>query len=1161
MPAEQSSWKVASWVTPQTEVTVDPIDASVSPESRTKISDRLEEQIPQFIREDYPDFIQFIKYYYQALELKGNPVDVIQNLDEYYNIDRLNNLVESTTASSGITTDATVIDVSNTRDFPKEGLIMIDEEIIYYKSKGQTQFKECVRGFHATTKVGTLKEYTFTESTPAYHDFGSTVVNLNNLLPLFLLQRFRDQFAEAFPSKFAPEIQQSTVTKRLKDFYAAKGTSRSFKYLMRVLFGVESVIEYPKDRIFKPSDAFYTVREIIRATAISGNPVELTGEVLFQENDPNDTNVNSARIYVKSVVEVFTEDGKIYELDVDTENGDGNFTTPYKTLLAEDLRSNLTENVVTVDSTIGWPEINGSIRIDDEIINYTDKTVTQFLGCTRARQNTVNAPHIAGSEVTSSYEIFGYSNRDRSKISLTVFGGTRGIDIVDGGKYYLQDSKVTTPSEPGFDALDPIWPSFIYNVKKLLNGTLLTLDVPQSDGSVVANITTEQEHGLRREDTIVILNAPEDVYNSTFTVRGVSNNNTFSILIPSTPIRGVDVGFLVTREFAKSTSSDTSIRLGLEDTPSDVQNVYRSAEHAIIASPGVPGHEIGPFHTDDLDPGNQRYLKRIPLTTITKSIKTPTPVGQVGIGVNGVPFFSYKSNDTKLFGGVKTISVINAGSGYDITNPPIVEFEPLHKRDTSFFLNQRIRNTLGYRYRNLGSGKTAELGSEPTHTGTTPAQDGGCLWEFEGISATATVSVSGSLFAVNVDNGGSGYTTAPTVGIVGGDPTVEASATATITAGVVTAISVSASGEGYQSVPTVVLSGGGGEGASATAVVRGGLTEEGITITNPGTNYNERPNITLVSGSGAVAYPSIVNGKIVSIILTFGGSNYYGAPDVVINGDGVGAVAFATVNQSTQQVTNITVTNGGIGYTSGITTVDIVYPGSGATFQVELPILTKNLAASADEVGDPLFVSPKQTDDNNGISMKGANFGIYGGEYGYLFNPKKMRFLLGDNVSDTTYAELNPTRHSPIIGWAFDGHPIYGPYAYVDRENKNPYNELKQMISSYRIRQQRDALVGNDLADIDKMGTYIEDYEYVEGLGDLDQYNGRFCVTPEYPLGVYAYFCTLDGTTGNPKFPYFIGPNYYSEADEVNWKGNGLQRNFTEDAVRYKRPYLSLIHI
>ena len=380
MPAEQSSWRVASWVTPQTEVTVDPIDASVSPESKSRVSDRLEEQMPQFIQEDYPDFIQFVKYYYKSLELKGNPVDIIQNLDDYYNIDKLNDLVESTTASSGVTLDSTVIDVGNTRDFPKEGLIMIDEEIIYYKNKSQTQFQDCVRGFHATTKIGQISEYTFSTSVAATHAFGATVVNLNNLLPLFLLQRFRDQFAASFPSKFDPAIQQSTVTKRLKDFYASKGTSRSFKYLMRVLFGVESVIEYPKDRIFKPSDAFYTVREIIRATAISGNPVELTGEVLFQENDPNDINVNSARIYVKSVVEVFTEDGKIYELDVDTENGDGSFTTPYKTLLSEDLSSNLTENVVTVDSTIGWPEQNGAIRIDDEIINYTDKTVTQFLG-------------------------------------------------------------------------------------------------------------------------------------------------------------------------------------------------------------------------------------------------------------------------------------------------------------------------------------------------------------------------------------------------------------------------------------------------------------------------------------------------------------------------------------------------------------------------------------------------------------------------------------------------------------------------------------------------------------------------------------------------------------------------------------------------------------
>ena len=1153
MPIEQSSWKVASWVTPSTQVTVDPIDASVSPESRSKISDRVEEQIPQFIRDDYGDFVTFLKYYYKGLELKGNPVDIIQNIDEYYNIDKLNDLIEKTTASSGVDSTTTVIDVSNTRDFPKEGLIQIDEEIIYYKDKSQTQFKECTRGFHATTKVGSLGEYTFASSTSATHTFGADVINLNNLLPLFLLQRFRDQFAESFPSKFDEGIKQSSVTKRLKDFYASKGTSRSFKYLMRVLFGVESTIAYPKDRIFKPSDAFYTVREVIRATAIEGNPVELTGEVLYQADDPNDVAVNAARIYVKSVVEVFTEDGKIYELDVDTENGAGEFTTPYKTILAEDLSNNLTDQVVTVDSTLGWPEKNGSVRINKEIINYTEKTVTQFLGCTRARDNTTVNNHIAGSEVTSSFEIYGYSNNDQSKITLKVYGGTRGVSLESGGKYYLQDSKVTTPAAPGFDSLEPIWASFVYNVKKLLNGTTLNLATPDNTGAVVATITTDQNHGLKRDDTIRILNAPEDVYNDQFTVLGVGSFTTFDIKVPSTPIAGISQNFLITREFAKATSTDTSIRTNLENTPSDVQNLYKSADHAIIASAGVPGHEVGPFGADDLDPGDQRYLKRLPLTTVTKSTKTTTPVGQVGMGVNGVPFFSYKSQETKLYGGVKGISILTAGDGYDITNPPIVEFETLWKKDTAYFLNQRIRNSAGNRYKNLGSGKSAELGTEPTHLDSSLVQDGGCLWQFEGESAEATVGVSGRLYAVNVIQQGSGYIEAPTVAVSGGTPETEASATATITNGKVTAISVSASGVGYDSVPTVTITGGGGQGATAEAVVRGGLETITVTSGKEGSNYSERPNVTLISGSGAVAYPSIVNGKIVSIILTYGGGNYYGPPDVVIEGDGVGAVAFATIDGNTRQVTSISITNGGIGYTAGKTFVYVVYPGSGATFQVQLPELSINLAATPDELSKPLFAAPKVADLHNGVSVRGANNGIYGGEYGYLYNPKKLRFLLGDNVSDVNNSELNPTGHSPIIGWAFDGHPIYGPYGYADRENKNPYNQLKQMISSYRVRSSRDALITGLT---DEMGTYIEDYEYVEGLGDLDKYNGRFCVTPDFPLGVYAYFCTLDGTTGNPKFPYFVGPEFYSQADEINWKGNGIQKNFTEDAVRYKDPYI-----
>ena len=83
----------------------------------------------------------------------------------------------------------------------------------------------------------------------------------------------------------------------------------------------------------------------------------------------------------------------------------------------------------------------------------------------------------------------------------------------------------------------------------------------------------------------------------------------------------------------------------------------------------------------------------------------------------------------------------------------------------------------------------------------------------------------------------------------------------------------------------------------------------------------------MVSGNAAVAYPSTLNGKIESIIVTFGGERYFGPPDVVLDGDGVGATAFAQVDQNTNIVTNIVVTNKGIGYSAGNTEVFIVYPG------------------------------------------------------------------------------------------------------------------------------------------------------------------------------------------------------------------------------------------
>lgn len=156
------------------------------------------------------------------------------------------------------------------------------------------------------------------------------------------------------------------------------------------------------------------------------------------------------------------------------------------------------------------------------------------------------------------------------------------------------------------------------------------------------------------------------------------------------------------------------------------------------------------------------------------------------------------------------------------------------------------------------------------------------------------------------------------------------------------------------------------------------------------------------------------------------------------------------------------------------------------------------------------------------------------------------------------YDITDSTQASPLIGYAFDGYPIYGGYGHINPLDTN--SAIKRLKSSYRLRNitERTVLpngtklnssqygpkVGKYIPSANPkdntpiaadLGAYMEDYEFVEGLGDLDIHNGRFCKTREYPNGTYAYFTTLDWVTDvygsgiKPVFPFVIGTAYYGE--------------------------------
>jgi hypothetical protein len=91
-----------------------------------------------------------------------------------------------------------------------------------------------------------------------------------------------------------------------------------------------------------------------------------------------------------------------------------------------------------------------------------------------------------------------------------------------------------------------------------------------------------------------------------------------------------------------------------------------------------------------------------------------------------------------------------------------------------------------------------------------------------------------------------------------------------------------------------------------------------------------------------------------------------------------------------------------------------------------------------------------------------------------------------------------------LVAFAADGFPIYARYGYTTATNAS--SAIKVMSASYRLKTT--ASTGRPSTSVAAMGTFTQDYEYVAGLGDLDDCNGRFGVTPEFPSGIYHYYIT-----------------------------------------------------
>ena len=320
---------------------------------------------------------------------------------------------------------------------------------------------------------------------------------------------------------------------------------------------------------------------------------------------------------------------------------------------------------------------------------------------------------------------------------------------------------------------------------------------------------------------------------------------------------------------------------------------------------------------------------------------------------------------------------------------------------------------------------------------------------------------------------------------------------------------------------TANVSFGGTSGSfTFTPIITGEMThaymyESGVGYGSTILNLHQKPLISISEGKNAQLAPIVSNGRIVAVQVLNGGSGYVSTPDLMVEDTstpgGTGAILRPVITN--EKITDVIVINQGIGYDGNSTSVYIKSRGFGAKFDTRVRYLDVNdaerFAAFSRTQTKKIFSNLYKNEKSDSLV-----YGIFG-------------------YSEDLAQQLEPLdgNHSPIVGWAYDGNPIYGPFGYGDPEN---------IQSGVRLLKVGYELDSNSVQDRPNFtaGFFVDDYRYT-GIGDLDKHNGRFCKTPEFPDGIYAYFVgvTTSQTSPNfePQYPYFVGNTYRSEVLEENF--------------------------
>jgi len=420
---------------------------------KDKISKLINSQAPEFVVEQHPKFLEFVKTYYTFMESAELDVTSVQTTDGIQ-------LETETAQTNALLLDGSRIDSDRTQ------LDAGDKIILESSAFGKFTRGETITGqtSGATTTVlaedlnndrlfiSAQDKFLIGETVLGASSNASAVINnyspnpVTNIQELLnfrdpdkvisnFLTKFRNEFLNTLPENLNAGVNKRNLIKNVKSLYKAKGTNRGHELFFRLLFNEDSEIFYPREQMLRVSDGQWDTQKVLRAISTTGNTINLVGRTITGQT-------SGATAIVESVKKLILGNQIISEFVINDGSYDGTFS------IGEEIRgtSSDTDDYFIKANITGIPGTKTTIN-DGNLYSYTD-LISVNGGGTGAR---FSINDIGSGGITEI--IVDDSGLDYSMGDNLVFNniGTQGVNasgfvsVVNGG--FTQETSTSTTED------------------------------------------------------------------------------------------------------------------------------------------------------------------------------------------------------------------------------------------------------------------------------------------------------------------------------------------------------------------------------------------------------------------------------------------------------------------------------------------------------------------------------------------------------------------------------------------------------------------------------------------------------------------------------------------------------------------------------------------